>query len=132
MTREGRAAAAAEQIALASEELGVADQLIATGHPRIAVTRAYFAAFHAACALLYAHGHEPRTHAGTLHLFNLHFVKTGQFEPATSRLLSRLQAFREQADYGAAFVIDEAGAREETSAARAFVDRVREAMPRPE
>jgi uncharacterized protein (UPF0332 family) len=56
--------------------------------------------------------------------FNQHLIKSGRFEPATSRLLARLQKFREEADYGEAFVVDEKGAREELEAARGFVDRV--------
>lgn len=59
------------------------------------------------------------------HLFNLHFVRAGLYEPVVSRLLARLQKFREEADYAAAFVVDEAGAREEVESARQFVQRVR-------
>lgn len=77
--------------------------------------------FHAARACLYSVGLEPTTHAGVLHLFNLHFVRTGDFEPAASRLLARLQKYREEADYDAAFVVDAAGAVEELAAARDFV-----------
>lgn len=68
---------------------------------------------------------EPRTHRGAQHLFNLHFVRTGQFEPATSRLIARLQKYREEADYAPAFVVDDEGAREDLEAARGFVARIR-------
>jgi len=66
-----------------------------------------------------------------MHLFNQHMVKGGRFEPSSSRLLARLQKFREEADYAEAFVIDEQGAREELEAARGFVDRVGSALSRP-
>ena len=124
MTGEGREAAAGEELARAREEIRAAEHLIGLGIPRVAMTRAYFACFHAARALLYAQGLEPRTHRGTLHLFNVHLVKSGRYEPAASRLLARLQQFREEADYGESFVVDDAGAREELEAARAFVERV--------
>ena len=87
--------------------------------------RTYFAVFHAARACLYAHGLEPRTHAGVHHLFNLHFVKSARFEPMTSRLMARLQKYREEADYSRAFIVDADGAREELEAARSFVESVR-------
>jgi len=124
VTEAGRIAAATEELALAREELSAADHLIAAKLPRVALGRAYFAAFHACRAILYARGLEPRSHHGALHLFNLHVVKGGGFDPSASRLLARLQKFREEADYAEAFVVDEAGAREELEAARGFVERV--------
>ena len=57
-------------------------------------------------------------------LFNQHLVKTGRFPVADSRLLARLQKFREEADCGESFPVDDAGAREELAAARAFVNQV--------
>lgn len=125
MTDEGRAESVAAELALAEEELRAADELLGAGLERIALTRAYFAVFHALRACLYDDGHEPRSHAGVLHLFNLHFVKVGRYPPETSRLTARLQKFREEADYTASFVVDVAGATEEIAAARGLVERVR-------
>jgi uncharacterized protein (UPF0332 family) len=128
VTAEGRRAATSEELDRALEELRAAEQLLGAGLARISLTRAYFAAFHAARAFLYAEGLEPRSHHGVLHLFNLHAVKAGRFDPAASRLLARLQKFREEADYGESFPVDERGAREELEAAQGFVTRVREML----
>ena len=125
MTDDGRRESACAELDLADEELRAAQALLAGDLPRIAVGRAYFAVFHALRAQLYAEGLEPRTHRGALHLFNLHFVKTGRFEPATSRLIARLQKFREEADYAPAFVVEDEGAREDLESARRFVAQVR-------
>jgi uncharacterized protein (UPF0332 family) len=125
MTGEGRRESAGAELDLADEELRAAEALLADGIPRIAVGRMYLAVFHAVRAQLYAEGFEPRTHRGAQHLFNLHFVRTGRFEPATSGLIARLQKFREEADYAPAFVVDDRGAREELGAARRFVAQVR-------
>jgi uncharacterized protein len=125
VTEEGRRQAAASELAASGEELAAADHLLAAGLARIALTRAYFAAFHAVRALLYAEDLAPRSHEGVQHLFNLHFVKTGRIEPSASRLIARLQKYREEADYAQAFVVDDAGAAEEIAAARDFVDRIR-------
>ena len=125
MTEEGRRESSVEELALAEEELNAADSLLLAGFARVSLTRAYFSVFHAARARLYAAGFEPRTHAGVHHLFNLHFVKSARFEPGTSRLMARLQKYREEADYSRAFVIDADGAQEELEAARAFVERIR-------
>lgn len=128
MTDEGRRESSRAELQLADEELRAAQALLAGGLPRIAVGRAYFATFHALRAQLYAEGFEPRTHRGALHLFNLHFVRTGRFEPATSRLIARLQKFREEADYAPAFVVEDRGAREDLESARRFVAQVRAAL----
>ena len=125
MTAEGRQESAAAELELADEELRVAEQLLETGHPRIALTRVYFAVFHAVRARLYTEGLEPRSHEGVQHLWSVHFVRPSLYEPATSRLLSRLQKFREEADYARAFVTDDAGAREEIAAARGLLERIR-------
>lgn len=128
MTEEGRRESSLAELSLADEELNVADSLLRAGFARVSLTRAYFAVFHAARARLYAAGFEPRTHAGVHHLFNLHFVKSARFEPGASRLMARLQKYREEADYSRAFVIDTVGAREELEAAQAFVETVRAQM----
>ena len=125
MTGEGQREAAGAELDLADEELRACRELFGSGLARVALTRAYFAVFHAVRARLYADGLEPRSHIGAQRLFNLHFVKTGAYDPATSRLLARLQKFREEADYGQAFVVDDEGAGEEIAAAEHFEARVR-------
>ena len=128
MTGEGRRESALVELALADEELRAAATLLDDGFPRIAVGRVYFAVFHAVRAQLYAEGFEPRTHGGAQHLFNLHFVKTGRFDPSTSRLIAKLQKYREEADYAPAFVVEERGAREDLETARRFVAQIRKAV----
>ena len=125
MTAEGSRESASEQLQLANEEPQASEQILRVGFPRIALSIACSAVFHAVRGRLYAEGLEPRTHEGLQHLWNVHLVKAGLYEPATSRLLSRLQKLREEADYAQAFVIDEPGAREEIQAARGLVERIR-------
>jgi uncharacterized protein (UPF0332 family) len=105
VTEEGRRESAAEELELAREELGAARDFVASGKRRLAVPRAYYAMFHAMRAALHAVNVEPATHAGTLHLFNVHYVKTGKFEADTSRHASQLQRQRELADDGEKYVI---------------------------
>ena len=128
MNAEGCRESSRAELSLAEEELNGAELLLEAGFARVSLARTYFAVFHAARALLYASGFEPRTHGGVHHLFNLHFVKTTRFEPGASRLLAKLQKYREEADYSRAFVVDGDGAREELEAARAFVETVRGQM----
>jgi uncharacterized protein (UPF0332 family) len=125
VTDEGRHDSAATELQLADEELRAAEYLLKGDLHRVALARAYFAVFHAVRARLYAEGLEPRTHAGVQHLWNVHIVRAGLYDAATTRLLARLQKFRVEADYAQAFVVDEAGAREEIEAARGLVERIR-------
>lgn len=126
MTSEGRQQVVSEELRVAREELGAADQLIGLTLYRIALTRVYFAVFHAARAALYAQGYDPKTHQGVLTLFNQHLVRPGHLKPLNARVLARLQKYREQADYGESFIVDEAGAREEATAALEFVEQAEE------
>ena len=128
MNAQGCRESSLAELSLADEELESADSLLGAGFARVSLTRTYFAVFHAARARLYASGFEPRSHGGVHHLFNLHFVKTARFNPGASRLLARLQKYREEADYSHAFVVDADGAREELDAARTFVETVRGQM----
>lgn len=63
-------------LAKAEEKLDVASRLLAQHDFEDAVSRAYYAAFYAAHALLISEGLETRSHRGLVALIGLHFVKT--------------------------------------------------------
>jgi len=125
LTGEGRRYAAGVELRLGAEELRGAEVLLAAGHPRLAVGRISFAAFHAARARLFAEDLEPKTHAGVQHLFNLTFVKPGNYEASLSQMLARLQKYREDADYSTSFVVDVARVENELGSVREFLERMR-------
>lgn len=64
-----------------------------------AVSRAYYAIFHYASALLLTRGFEARSHEGLIRLFNLHFIKTAVLSKEYSTILSHAQKAREESDY---------------------------------
>lgn len=53
-------------------------------------SRAYYAVFDAALALLFSAGIEARSHRGIGTLIGEHFVKPGQLSPELGRLLARM------------------------------------------
>jgi uncharacterized protein (UPF0332 family) len=61
--------------------------------------RLYYACYHAAKGVLYAEGHQPKTHAGVVAQFGEHIVKEGPASEADRRFLARSQTRREKADY---------------------------------
>lgn len=63
------------------------------------VNRLYYACFHAAQAVLYAKGFEPRTHQGVAMLFGQEVVLQGEASEDDGRFLNELRDYREQADY---------------------------------
>jgi uncharacterized protein (UPF0332 family) len=89
------------------------------------VSRAYYAAFHAARALLLTKGLEPKTHRGVIALLNQHFADALGEEQLSA--LARLHTFRGLADYDARSRLSEERARTEVEAAHAFVGAVRAA-----
>ena len=86
------------------EALKEAKALLEKEMPSGSISRAYYAAFHAGKALLLTEGVEIRSHQALGRFFSLHFVKTGRFDVQFSRILSKAQKYREEADYNSEFV----------------------------
>jgi uncharacterized protein (UPF0332 family) len=63
--------------------------LLAAGSHASAVTRFYYAAFHAARALLATRGLDSSRHSGVIALFQQHFVKPGVIAADIARALPR-------------------------------------------
>ncbi len=87
-----------------------------------AVSRAYYAAFHYARALLLTLGEEPVTHAGVERLLHRDLVRNGTLAPDVARILGRLMKNRLDADYTSEVVFTREAAQEEIDAARHFVE----------
>lgn len=130
MTDENKKKSIAAECARGTDALESAEILLAAGKLADAVSRAYYAAFHFARALLLTRAEEPRTHSGVDRLLQRDFVRTGLLDPRLGKRFAGLQRFRQDADYSAEFVFTDEGAREEVEAARAFVAAARELLQR--
>jgi uncharacterized protein (UPF0332 family) len=113
-----------ESIARARDELEAAEALLAAGHPRVALTRSYFAAFHAVRAQLFRAGLQPQSHRG-VHAF---FTRTS-FGPACTterrpQCSPGFRKYREEADYSVGFGEDAAFVAGELAGARVLVERL--------
>ena len=86
------------------------------------MSRAYYAVFHAARALLLLEGAEPKTHAGITRMIGEHLVRAGKMDSKSALLVTRLQAYRQASDYAYDFAIDLDDASGELAQARAFVE----------
>ena len=79
---------------------------------RGACSRAYYAMFNAARAMLILRGYKAeavKTHKSALRLFSLEFVKTGPFDAEIGQMLRRAAEARHVADYEGGVSAEEAG-----------------------
>lgn len=129
MSPRNRIQNARNECARGDEALNAARALITAGFFADSVTRSYYAAFHYALALLLSHGFEPKTHKGVVSLLGQEFVMAKRLDPQVSRLLSRLQIERHQADYTSSFVVTQAMAAEDLSDAETFIAAVKALLP---
>lgn len=61
--------------------------------------RIYYACFHAAKAAVVHLGEDPRSHQGVKTLFNRELVREGKVDEEWGSFYSRMETYREQADY---------------------------------
>ena len=112
-------------LAKAEEKLGVVDRLLAQQDFEDAVSRAYYAAYYAAQALLLSEGLESRSHRGLVSLVGLHFVKTGRLDKKFGRYLSNLMEDRQQSDYNLFSGLEKEDAEQALEEAKEFVAEMR-------
>jgi uncharacterized protein (UPF0332 family) len=108
-------------LAKAREKARVARDLCARGEWDDAVSRAYYAVFHAAQAVLITEGQRAESHKGLVSLFGLLLVKTKKLDKKWGKLLSNLKDDREASDYEALSFLDEETARRAVREAEEFV-----------
>ena len=108
----------------AQDKLRAARDLLTRGFWDDAVSRAYYAAFHAGQAVLLTEGQRGETHRGLVTLFGLLLVKTGKFDKKWGKFLANLKDDREAGDYEALSYIDEPTAQRAVKEAEAFVNQV--------
>ncbi|MBI3203410.1 MAG: HEPN domain-containing protein [Polyangiaceae bacterium] len=128
MTNENRATNAHAELSAGKDALRVARACLDIGIVRDAMSRAYYGAFHAARALLLLDGIEPKTHAGVLRMLSEHWVQTGRLEPRFGLALTRLQAYRQAADYAYAFDARLDDVRDELEVVEALLTRAEAAV----
>jgi uncharacterized protein (UPF0332 family) len=125
MTSDQKRANIAAELTRGESSLRSAELLLAGGQYADAVSRAYYAAFHHARALILTLGAEAKTHTGVERLLQRDFVHGGALSPEVASLLSKLMTFRQNADYMAEYVFTETMAHEQVEGARTFVSATR-------
>lgn len=87
------------QIAKGEEKLAAARSLLENGYFDDVISRAYYAVFHAASAVLLSENITVESHSALKAMFGLHFVTQGKIDKKYGRYLNELKDERENGDY---------------------------------
>jgi len=109
----------------AVERLRVAEKLFQDGYYEDAVSRAYYAMYHAARAALSTVNVFPKTHEGVVTEFGRKFVLTGIFEKQLGKNLAHAKAARETYEYTVATTVLKSEAEAILQNAQDFVETVK-------
>ncbi|MBU2573352.1 MAG: HEPN domain-containing protein [Elusimicrobia bacterium] len=109
----------------AKEDIKAAELLIGAGLCRIAVSRAYYAMFYIAEALLLAKGLSFSSHKGVISNFGREFVKSGIFDKKFQKALSGIFKLRQNCDYDPLPKIDESKTGQALQNAKEFLNKAK-------
>ena len=108
----------------AKDSIIAASSLLDQGFPDFAASRAYYAAFYAATALLVSEGLTFSKHSGVISHIHKEFVRTGKLDKQSGQDLNWLFELRNVGDYGETRHVPEADARQAIAAASGFLENV--------
>ncbi len=110
-----------ELMAKAKMSLEAAKSLLRDGFPDFSISRAYYAMFSAAEALLLSKNMSFSKHSAVISAFGKEFVKTGKFSVDLQNYLVDAFDLRHKSDYGRIGEISETKARELLKQAEDFI-----------
>ncbi|WP_456369954.1 HEPN domain-containing protein [Geoglobus sp.] len=115
----------AEQISMAEECLEEAKLLLSSEYYRGAASRAYYAMFHAAKAMLLAKNISPKRHVGVLRMLGVEFVNKGYLEETYAEAYKLAFDIRMDADYEGGLKLSKEMAEQVVHDAEEFLKKAR-------
>ena len=113
------------QINKADEKLAAASALADAEYFDDAISRAYYAMFHGASAVLLTEGVTVESHQALKTMFGLRFIKTGKIERRFGRSLNKLKDDRENGDYDVFTDFTDSDARSAINDAADFLEEMK-------
>jgi uncharacterized protein (UPF0332 family) len=113
----------------ADTNLQVARELLDKEYYDVSASRAYYAAFYAASALLLNEGMDTSKHSGVIALIHQHFVKNGKLSKEQGRNLNWLFELRSVGDYGVSLHVTQQDAQRAINIAEDFFEAVKALLP---
>jgi len=105
----------------AKTNLSAAKDLLEKNYYDIAASRAYYAAFYSASALLLKENLDTNKHSGVIALIHQHFVKTGKLDKEQGKNLNWLFELRSVGDYGVSVHVASGEAHRAVNVAEQFL-----------
>lgn len=120
-----RAHEIAANLERAEQSVQAAKDLLASGYCDFAASRAYYAAFYAAVAVLLTEGLDFSKHSGVIASIHQRFVKTGKLDKVHGRNLNWLFELRGVGDYGATAHVSRQDAEQAIQIAESFIQAIK-------
>ncbi|MCZ7627288.1 MAG: DNA-binding protein [Candidatus Methylomirabilota bacterium] len=116
----------------AKESLDAARSLLRDGYPDFAASRAYYAMFYVAEALLAIMGQSYRKHSAVITAFGLEYAKQAKLDAKFHQYLIAAQNYRNVGDYGIEAHVSKADAESVCAWAEAFIRVAEPLLSAPE
>ncbi|MBI3241593.1 MAG: HEPN domain-containing protein [Chloroflexi bacterium] len=115
----------AANVERAEQSIKAAQQLASNSFYDFAASRAYYAAFYAATAVLLHEGLEFSKHSGVIASIHQRFVKTGKLDKEQGKALNWLFELRSVGDYGGTAHVSRQEVEQAIEAAERFLEAVK-------
>lgn len=112
----------------AEKALKSAKLLVEHGHLEDATSRASYAMFHAAKAILFTKAVKAKTHRGIISQFGKHLVKKGILSVEYADMLRRAFDLRQKSDYELYADLNEEMVKETLNNAEKFLEKIKELL----
>lgn len=112
-----------ERLGIATEKLESAELLLNNQRYADSVSRAYYAMYHAARAVLFIKNVDPHKHSGVVRMFGLYYVQPGVVEKKYGKAFSYIKELREKCDYESTTEVDADECKKVLQDAKEFVKR---------
>lgn len=113
----------------AEQSIQEARELALKGYYDFAASRAYYAAFYGATAILLSEGLDFSKHSGVIAAIHQRFVKTGKISKELGKDLNWLFEIRNLGDYGGMVHVSSLQADQVIQAAERFLNAIRSLLP---
>jgi uncharacterized protein (UPF0332 family) len=114
----------------AEQSIQAAKDLVVKGYHDFAASRAYYAAFYGATAVLLNEGLDFSKHSGVIASIHQRFVKTGKLNREQGKDLNWLFEIRNVGDYGGTAHVSQPEAKRAIQAAESFLKAIKSLLNR--